>query len=201
MVLIGSSVTSEGGHSGRHPKLSEHQTRCLSAPIARRSWRIRHDRTSKCRRARSPMRYNASVSPICTLAASASAHGPLAAPAGCRLGKARQFRIHCLDPPCDSSRNQFDRYGRRIRHFEAIIQAGIDRHPGQRTAFCLYEMRDPLDEADVGCPKRSAPRPASARRPRPLCAELGVQRIDLYQMHWPPDDGTPLEAYWQTLSI
>lgn len=23
--------------------------------------------------------------------------------------------------------------------------------------------------------------------------------IDLYQMHWPPEDGTPLEAYWQTL--
>jgi len=28
---------------------------------------------------------------------------------------------------------------------------------------------------------------------------LGVERIDLYQMHWPPDDATPLEAYWQTL--
>ncbi len=28
---------------------------------------------------------------------------------------------------------------------------------------------------------------------------LGVERIDLYQMHWPPKDGTPLEDYWQTL--
>src|SRR5215469_14142915 len=27
---------------------------------------------------------------------------------------------------------------------------------------------------------------------------LGVERIDLYQLHWPPDDATPLEAYWET---
>ena len=28
---------------------------------------------------------------------------------------------------------------------------------------------------------------------------LGVEQIDLYQMHWPAEDGTPIEAYWQTL--
>lgn len=28
---------------------------------------------------------------------------------------------------------------------------------------------------------------------------LEVERIDLYQMHWPAEDGTPLEEYWQTL--
>jgi aryl-alcohol dehydrogenase-like predicted oxidoreductase len=28
---------------------------------------------------------------------------------------------------------------------------------------------------------------------------LKVERIDLYQMHWPAEDGTPLEEYWQTL--
>jgi aryl-alcohol dehydrogenase-like predicted oxidoreductase len=27
---------------------------------------------------------------------------------------------------------------------------------------------------------------------------LGVERIDLYQVHAPPTDGTPVEAYWQT---
>ena len=26
-----------------------------------------------------------------------------------------------------------------------------------------------------------------------------VERIDLYQMHWPAEDGTPLEDYWGTL--
>jgi aryl-alcohol dehydrogenase-like predicted oxidoreductase len=30
-------------------------------------------------------------------------------------------------------------------------------------------------------------------------ARLGVERIDLYQVHWPAEDGTPIEEYWQTL--
>ena len=28
---------------------------------------------------------------------------------------------------------------------------------------------------------------------------LGVEQIDLYQMHWPAEDGTPTEVYWQAL--
>ena len=28
---------------------------------------------------------------------------------------------------------------------------------------------------------------------------LGVEQIDLYQMHWPAEDGTPVEDYWQML--
>jgi aryl-alcohol dehydrogenase-like predicted oxidoreductase len=28
---------------------------------------------------------------------------------------------------------------------------------------------------------------------------LGVERIDLYQMHWPAEDGTPLEEYWSRM--
>jgi aryl-alcohol dehydrogenase-like predicted oxidoreductase len=28
---------------------------------------------------------------------------------------------------------------------------------------------------------------------------LDVERIDLYQVHWPPKDGTPVEEYWQTM--
>jgi aryl-alcohol dehydrogenase-like predicted oxidoreductase len=28
---------------------------------------------------------------------------------------------------------------------------------------------------------------------------LQVDRIDLYQVHWPPEDGTPLEDYWATM--
>lgn len=28
---------------------------------------------------------------------------------------------------------------------------------------------------------------------------LGVERIDLYQMHWPPQDGTAIEEYWGVL--
>ena len=42
--------------------------------------------------------------------------------------------------------------------------------------------------------------PASIRREIDgSLRRLGVERIDLYQMHWPAGDGTPLEAYWQEL--
>jgi aryl-alcohol dehydrogenase-like predicted oxidoreductase len=42
--------------------------------------------------------------------------------------------------------------------------------------------------------------PASLRREvEDSLRRLGVERIDLYQMHWPAEDGTPLETYWQTL--
>ena len=29
---------------------------------------------------------------------------------------------------------------------------------------------------------------------------LRVERIDLYQMHWPAEDGTPLQEYWQVFT-
>ncbi|MDX6428135.1 MAG: hypothetical protein QOE54_501, partial [Streptosporangiaceae bacterium] len=28
---------------------------------------------------------------------------------------------------------------------------------------------------------------------------LDMERIDLYQVHWPPEDGTPVEEYWATM--
>ena len=42
--------------------------------------------------------------------------------------------------------------------------------------------------------------PASLRREvEQSLTRLGVEQIDLYQMHWPAEDGTPVEVYWQTL--
>ena len=42
--------------------------------------------------------------------------------------------------------------------------------------------------------------PASLRREvEQSLTRLGVEQIDLYQMHWPAEDGTPTETYWQTL--
>ena len=42
--------------------------------------------------------------------------------------------------------------------------------------------------------------PASIRRElEASLRRLGVERIDLYQMHWPARDGTPIEDYWRVL--
>lgn len=54
-------------------------------------------------------------------------------------------------------------------------------------------------EQPLATPRRSGA-PASIRREiEGSLRRLGVERIDLYQMHWPAGDGTPLEAYWQAL--
>src|SRR4029077_16660399 len=58
-------------------------------------------------------------------------------------------------------------------------------------------------------PGGSARRPASGPGARPPRGGRGgegslrrrrVERIDLYQMHWPAEDGTPLEEYWQVFT-
>src|SRR3954466_7914375 len=42
--------------------------------------------------------------------------------------------------------------------------------------------------------------PASIRRElEDSLRRLQLERIDLYQVHWPPEDGTPLEDYWAEL--
>jgi aryl-alcohol dehydrogenase-like predicted oxidoreductase len=42
--------------------------------------------------------------------------------------------------------------------------------------------------------------PSSLRREvEQSLTRLGVEQIDLYQMHWPAEDGTPIGVYWQTL--
>ena len=56
------------------------------------------------------------------------------------------------------------------------------------------------DETQPSAEPRLIARPHSLRRElEASLRRLGVERIDLYQLHWPPEDGTPLEVYWQTL--
>jgi aryl-alcohol dehydrogenase-like predicted oxidoreductase len=54
------------------------------------------------------------------------------------------------------------------------------------------------DELTAG--ERKVGAPESLRREvDDSLARLGVDAIDLYQMHWPAEDGTPLEEYWAAL--
>lgn len=56
---------------------------------------------------------------------------------------------------------------------------------------------------DAGHPMTPAQRiaaPASLRdEAEASLKRLGVDRIDLFQLHWPPEDGTPLEDYWTAM--
>lgn len=55
------------------------------------------------------------------------------------------------------------------------------------------------DQDNTAFPRRVG-RPNSIRHElEASLRRLGVERIDLYQMHWPAEDGTPIEEYWQVL--
>ncbi len=57
------------------------------------------------------------------------------------------------------------------------------------------------DPADRTAASRRVGTPASLRAEvEASLRRLRVDRIDLYQMHWPAEDGTPVQEYWQTFA-
>jgi aryl-alcohol dehydrogenase-like predicted oxidoreductase len=57
-----------------------------------------------------------------------------------------------------------------------------------------------FDAADPDAGPHNVMAPDSVRREvEDSLRRLQVERIDLYQVHWPPEDGTPLEDYWATM--
>ncbi len=63
-----------------------------------------------------------------------------------------------------------------------FTKCGLVWGPGERTVSNVLSARSIRDECD-----------ASLRR-------LGTDHIDLYQIHWPGEDGTPLEESWATMA-
>lgn len=59
----------------------------------------------------------------------------------------------------------------------------------------VWDADEPMRQADRIMAPDSVRREVDASLTR-----LGVERIDLYQVHWPPDDGTPIEEYWGALA-
>jgi aryl-alcohol dehydrogenase-like predicted oxidoreductase len=56
------------------------------------------------------------------------------------------------------------------------------------------------DEQDRSATPKRVGAPASIRGEiERTLRRLGTDRVDLYQVHWPAEDGTPIEEYWQAL--
>ena len=87
-----------------------------------------------------------------------------------------------------------------LGHSEEIVRAALRDLPKAERPFVFTKGGQVWDEANPAAPPRRIGRPDSLRREVDASLRrLGTDRIDLYQMHWPAEDGTPLEAYWQTL--
>ena len=87
-----------------------------------------------------------------------------------------------------------------LGHSEEVVAAALSTIPRSERPYVFTKcglIPDPADR--IAMPKQVGA-PASLRREiEDSLRRLKVERIDLYQMHWPAEDGTPLEAYWQTL--
>jgi aryl-alcohol dehydrogenase-like predicted oxidoreductase len=87
-----------------------------------------------------------------------------------------------------------------LGHSEELVGRVVRDYSDADRPFVVTKCGLIWDAANRGATPRRVGDPASLRAEidRSLM-RLGVERIDLYQMHWPAEDGTPLEVYWQTL--
>ena len=87
-----------------------------------------------------------------------------------------------------------------LGHSEEVVGKALAEIPAAERPYVFTKCGQVWDERDRKASPRRVGAPASIRRElEASLRRLGVERIDLYQMHWPAEDGTPLEAYWQTL--
>jgi aryl-alcohol dehydrogenase-like predicted oxidoreductase len=87
-----------------------------------------------------------------------------------------------------------------LGHSEEVVGRALRTLPTADRPFVftkggmIPDLDRPYDEPVRNC------RPASIRREvEASLARLGIERIDLYQFHWPDDSGTPVEDSWGEL--
>jgi aryl-alcohol dehydrogenase-like predicted oxidoreductase len=88
-----------------------------------------------------------------------------------------------------------------LGHSEEVVAAALDGLPAADRPYVFTKGGLVWDPADRSAAPRRAGAPASLRREvEGSLRRLRAERIDLYQMHWPAEDGTPVEAYWQVFA-
>jgi aryl-alcohol dehydrogenase-like predicted oxidoreductase len=87
-----------------------------------------------------------------------------------------------------------------LGHSEEVVRQALREIPASQRPFVFTKGGLVWDEHDRSIPPREVGAPDSLRKEvENSLRRLGVERIDLYQMHWPAEDGTALEDYWSVL--
>ena len=87
-----------------------------------------------------------------------------------------------------------------LGHSEEVVGRALREMPSRERPYVftkcglVWEGQDPSKQ-----PRRVGEARSLRRELEASLRRLGVERIDLYQMHRPAEDGTPVESYWQTL--
>ena len=85
-------------------------------------------------------------------------------------------------------------------HSEEVVARALREMPERERPYVFTKCGLVWDETNPLVQAKRAGAAASLRRElEASLRRLGVERIDLYQMHWPAEDGTPIEEYWRTL--
>ena len=87
-----------------------------------------------------------------------------------------------------------------LGHSEEIVARALSGIPLDDRPYVFTKAGLVWDERNRAVTPRRIGDPLSLRREvEASLRRLDVERIDLYQMHWPAEDGTALEDYWGTL--
>ena len=87
-----------------------------------------------------------------------------------------------------------------LGHSEEVVARALGDVPAGERPYVFTKCGLRWDDADrARPPARAATRESVKRECEGSLRRLGVETIDLYQVHWPPSDGTPVEEYWQGL--
>jgi aryl-alcohol dehydrogenase-like predicted oxidoreductase len=88
-----------------------------------------------------------------------------------------------------------------LGHSEEVVAAALADLPEVDRPYVFTKGGLVWDPANRSAAPRRTGAPASLRAEvEASLRRLRVERIDLYQMHWPAEDGTPLEEYWQVFT-
>jgi aryl-alcohol dehydrogenase-like predicted oxidoreductase len=88
-----------------------------------------------------------------------------------------------------------------LGHSEAVVAEAVAGFPEADRPYLFTKCGLVWDESQRHTPARRVGAPASLQQGLDASLRrLGTERIDLYQVHWPAEDGTPVEGYWQVLA-
>jgi aryl-alcohol dehydrogenase-like predicted oxidoreductase len=88
-----------------------------------------------------------------------------------------------------------------LGHSEEVVAAALADLPAADRPYVFTKGGLVWDPSDRSAAPRRVGAPASLRAEvEASLRRLRVERIDLYQMHWPAEDGTPVEEYWQVFT-
>jgi aryl-alcohol dehydrogenase-like predicted oxidoreductase len=87
-----------------------------------------------------------------------------------------------------------------LGHSEEVVSRALHGIPSRDRPYVFTKCGMVWDEQDPAAAPRQVLKPDSIRAEcEASLRRLGVDRIDLYQIHWPDQSGTPVEESWATM--